>query len=376
MPTNSLIGNNIPRPKPGFFNTLVANPLGTTDAGKKPVLVDVGGNGDCGFRAVAAGFIDNFISNERIKSDLLGRVLSRHFRHYPNQKPVAPGLVTPAERMQQLIKQVPMPELVQTLGFTFRQLAVDELVKNPAQYRGAFADRTEQTAPAIMRKPATWIDESAIAALAQALNLPIYVSVVERGKELPMLLRYNETAAGPGISIQLQAGHYIPRLRNAGLFSGVKISSANAAKPAEPVAMNDRSLPEILALIAEDDQRMLENFDNTHRRLTAMVTAGELTKADLLAMYIKGMKTSDYLQGRVKYVGIEHGNQHFFEAILTAERGVNIVSLPQDHDRQIIQELVHGIARATSIGHMHADEVFALLDEKEDLSARPRRAAG
>lgn len=369
MPTNTLIGNHA---TPGFFKKPVANPLGTADASKKPILVDVGGNGDCGFRAAAAGFIDNFISNKRIKSELLNKVLFHHFGYFPDQRLVAPGLLTPAERMQQLIKHVAMPELVKALAYTFRQLAVDELVANPAQYRGAFANRTEQTEPATMRKPSTWIDESAIAALAQALNLPIEVKVVERGKELPMRLQYNAMATKPGVSMQLQAGHYIPFLTHAADFSGVKAPSVNVTKPVEPVDTNDRNLPEILALIAEDDQRMLDSFDNTHHRLTAMVNAGELTKADLLAMYIKGMANSDYLQGRVKYVGIEHGSQDFFEKVISAaKRGTDIVSLPHDHDEQIVQELVHGIARATSIGHMNAD---ALLDEREDLTLRSRAA--
>ena len=148
--------------------------------GAKRVFVDVGGNGDCGFRAIAAGLLDYFLMHPRMNGELLNKVLSSHFSYFPTHRTTMPGLVKASERMERLIKQVRMTELLPAMAYTLRQLAVTELCENPALYRGAFIDRHETTTPEEMRKPTTWIDESSIAALARALAMPIEVQIVER----------------------------------------------------------------------------------------------------------------------------------------------------------------------------------------------------
>ena len=347
----------------GFFGQVIAQNISSQ---AKKALVDVGGQGDCGFRAVAAGIVDNFLINPRLKGDLLGNLLPRHYNYFPQHRHNVSGLITPAERMEQLITQVRMPELIQTLAYTLRQIAVDELCAKPAHYRGAFANQHEQTAPEIMRKPSTWIDETAIAALSNALDLPIEVNMVSHGKELPVRLQYNISSKNQGVVMQLQDVHYMPRVTHSERFTTVKSQQASRIKAAEDVASTDPSLTEILTKIAEENKHLVHEFENTRNRLSAMVAAGELNKQDLLAIYIKGMATSDYLPGRVKYIGIEHGNQDFFAAIMKAQQGVAAVELSTaSYDEQVINELVHGIARAVSIGHMNAADVFAEIDNKE-----------
>ena len=352
----------------GFFSS--PEPTAVDTYGLKSSFVDVGGNGDCGFRAVAAGLIDHFLRHPRMNTELLNKILASHFSYFPAHRTTLPGLVTAAERMQQLIKDVRMGELVQAAAYTLRQIAVTEMSTHPELYRGAFVERNEGTTPLDMRMATTWIDESSIAALANALSISIEVQVVERGKTLPMRLRYNDLGAGtPPVVMQLQNGHYTPRVSLVERFTSVNSYCGRTLQPVNTIA-DDPDLPEIYAAIAREDKRLVVAFDNAYDRLAVMVAAGELNKDDLLAMYVKGMVASDYLSGRIAHVCIEHGNQHFFDAIIRAQRGVQQESRPAgDNDRFIVDELVHALARAITIGQMSADNIFLPIDEKQDMSA-------
>ncbi|ETO94472.1 hypothetical protein [Legionella oakridgensis] len=347
----------------GFFGH---PPVRTAAVAKlRSAFVNMGGTGDCGFRSVAAGFIDNFLSGQRIKANVIAKVLKQHVAYFPEHGSNM-ILATPTEELRELTRRVSMAELIQKLSYTLRQMAVNELCVNPARYRGAFVGSHENTSPDSMRKPSTWMDESAIAALANALDFPIEVRVVEKGKELPMRLQYNAGAANPGIVMQLQNDHYIPRVVHQEEFAAVR------HKPAPVVRTNavqhDPNLSEILAVIATEDKRLQEEFESLRHRLTAMVAAGELSKADLLKLYVKGMATSDYLQGRVQYVGTEHGTQHFFEAITQAQKEPEALVLTKEqYDEHIIAELIHALARAISIGDMPAERVFAQIDEVDEV---------
>jgi hypothetical protein len=352
----------------GFFSSQEPTAVDTYEI--KPAFIDVGGNGDCGFRAVAAGLIDNFLQHPRMNADLLNKVLACYFSYFPAHRTTLPGLVTAAERMQQLIKDVRMGDLISAAAYTLRQIAVTEMCTHPERYRGAFVERNEGTTPEDMRKSTTWIDESSIAALANALAISIEVQVVERGKTLPMRLRYNDLGAGtPPVVMQLKNGHYTPRVSLVERFTSVNSQCVRKVQPVNTVTA-DPELPEIYATIAREDERLVVAFENAYDRLALMVAAGELSKDDLLAMYVKGMADSDYLSGRITHVCIEHGNQHFFDAIIRAQRGSPQDSSPTSgNDKVIVDELIHALARAFTIGQMSADHVFASIDEKQDVSA-------
>lgn len=358
----------------GFFSTNKIK-LGSIAQVSKPARksIDVGGTGDCGFRSLAAGIVDNILSNKsRANQELISVLFERHFKYFPQPQPVG-RLLTPAERLEQIVRNpFDMAKFIVALAYTLRQIAVDEMVAHPEHYRGAFADINEQTAPAQMRLESTWIDESAIAAVSVALNLPIEVQVVAKNKELPMRLHYDNNStidkpAPSAVVMQLQHGHYLPQVNHPERFATVKTLQATAVKPMIASDKTDPELSEILAKIDAEDKRLLAKFEEISHRLTAMVAANEVSKEDLLAIYVKGMKKSDYLQGRVKHVGIEHGNQRFFEALENSRQGVKLITLPKEnHDEQITKELVHAIARAISIGQLDSAAVFAQIDHDEE----------
>lgn len=356
----------------GFFENFSES---KADKGlKKPTYVNVGGTGDCGFRAVAAGLIDNFLTHPHLNPELLAKVLAKHFTYFPAHRIAIPGLVTPGERMHFMIQQIRMGELVQSLAYTLRQIAVDALCANPELYPGAFVDeaRQDKVSPEYMRRPTTYIDESSIAALANALKMPIKVRVVEVGKELPLSFCYNQEstnpATNPEVGIRLKSQHYVPLVYAADRFTPVAARPAQMLKPSTLAdnTVRDPDLPAILMRIDEENKRLVSDFEAAKNLLNTMVSAGELTKNNLLDIYIKQRPQSDYLKGRMYAAGKEHyGTQRIFEAISRATTPEVVEPFLGGHDKLVTDELVHAIARAISIGDMTADDVFTVLDTKD-----------
>ena len=350
----------MPRGQTGFFDTRVkAVPIPSPAVfAQKSNIINLGGNGgDCGFRAMAATIMDNIFVRPRANEELAKNILILHAHYFP-QSPKAVRLMTNTQHFSSLASSpTSRARFLTELAYVLRQAAVDEICAHPEQYRGAFADQDEGTAPKKMRQDTTWIDETAIAALSNKLKLPITVQVVELNKELPMRFCYNaemEKPPGSPITLQLQLPqqHYLAQVNNPDNFA---LINPDRIEPVKPIATppEDPELAEILAQLAEADALLLKEYDQTSDRLQFMVNNGELSKDDLIDIYIKGLNHSDYLQGRVKYVGIEHGNQHFFETLQNASNGVKPVTLPDEsYEQQITNELIHAIARSISIGQL------------------------
>lgn len=333
-------------------------------AQQNKVWVNVGGTGDCGFRSAAAAMIDNVLVKPRANQGLAEDLIKLHADYF-EQQAIQIRLLTSAEHLAKLVEApIARAKFLSELAYALRQVTVDELITYPERYRGAFVAEHEGTAPEKMRLQETYIDESAIAAMAKVIKVPIEIQVVEPAKELFLELSYNAELKEPvGSPIVMQLlnhdRHYIPQVGKPEYFESIK------PVPVSPKVRNqaaDPELTEILAKIAREDQRLLDEFAQTSKRLSTMVTAGEMTKESLIDIYVKGMKNSDYLEGRIK-----HGTQQFFEEIERARKGVKAaVQLPQEnHDEQVTHELVHAIARAISIGQLDP----ALVYEAEEKTS-------
>ena len=324
-------------------------------------FVDVGGTGDCGFRAIAAGLLELYSTPTLIKGRdaLLKPLLNRHDALFPKHANET-QILTAIQRLQQLKKRVSYPQLVIEIAFTLRQIAVDELCANPERYPGAFVGEHEGTSPVLMRKMETWIDESSIAALSNALHLPITIQVVDGSKSLAQELQYNVDQSSHSIRIKLEKGHYVPYLRENALQKGPALPPAIISLKDEQAF--DRSLPDILMMIKKDHLLIQEKFESIREALEAQLRLsseqGGLNKNDLLNIYIEGMRTSDYLQGRVRYAGIESGNQHFFNAIKEHKNTTEYPKTTSQHDDYLVHELVHAISRALAIGHISPDAIY------------------
>ncbi|MDX1836334.1 hypothetical protein DIZ81_02115 [Legionella taurinensis] len=355
---------------------------------QEPAFVDVGGHGDCGFRAIAAALVDklltknNFPMNARSRGieDLFKRLLARHFKLFPMKH--GSGLKTVTERVRDLVDSparmvdspVKMAEFIDKLAYTLRQIAVDEMVTYPENYRGAFVDNTEGTSPAEMRQQSTWIDETALAALANALHIPITVKMVEPNKEIPAM-KYHGQAESQGVGevvIQLQGQHYIPRVSQPERFQLVANQPVPPIEPNPEQSKPDPEMPAILARIEAEDKRLLAEFDYYKSLLANMVQYGNLNKDQLIAMYVKGLGSSDYLRGRIRQVGLEYGNEHFFAEITSrAQNKPAIIALNREsNESQVVNELIHAIARAVSIGQLDSKLVLDMIENDNQENTR------
>lgn len=328
-----------------FSNTQLLN--------KKRTLVNVGGHGDCGFRAVAAGLLDHFLISPQSTRPIINKILARHFVFFPAHRPARAS----SQLVESVLHKVKMSELIPSMAYTLRQIAVDEMVASPVHYPGAFVQDNEQTSPQSMRQVHTWIDESSICALAHALELPIEVHVVQQGKTLalPPLL-YHPTAHDYPIVIELERQHYRPCLLKPASFSSDIYDCVQIPALVEQV-VDDPDMQGILKQIAIAEAHVKMAYEKHHTRLLTMVNAGELSKDDLLNLYIKGMNRSDYLVGRVKHVDHEYQSDFFSRAIARPTHAADI-----SFEDAMIAELVHALARAMSIGHLSAADVFLPLD--------------
>jgi hypothetical protein len=350
--------------KQGFFTNLAVQKP-TAAKTYKAALVDMGGNGDC-FKALAAGIVDNFLSTNRIKNDFYNLLMVRHLAYFPQHRPTAVGLMTPSERMGQISKRANMAELMQTLAYTLRQIAVDEILANPAKYRAVFAANPAQTSSKTMRNSATWLDRTALAAAANVLGISIEVKIASTGQELPMRVKYNPTGSNSKVSMQQQGNYFIPYIANRSEFSTVK---AKAVRVVEPNAgqVEQHNLTEIRALIDQDDARVMAEFQNMKRRLEIMLNAGEISQQDLLQIYIAGLH--DTADARNYNLGTEHGTSALFAAVDRRRNGVNTVPMSvESHKQQIAAGLVDAIARNVSFGLMSSAEVFEQIDNIEHHS--------
>lgn len=328
-----------------------------------PTLVDVGGNGDCGFRAISAGIIDNILTHANINQNLITSILDKYSNYYPKEVYISNRLATPFEIIKLIIESNTAKAVIK-IAYVLRQIAVDELIKNPTKYPGVFVTNHEGTSPTKMREYGTWVDESIISALANALNIPIKVKVVEAGKEIPVNLFYQEKnvnlVTNPAVVVVLDGEHYKPRLIKDEKFNTVRQFSSNDILSELVNHEVDLDLECILAEIDQDNIRLIESFETTRDRLLTMLEDGEASKDKLLLVYINGMQHSDYLDGRVKYIGLEYGNEAFFSALDNARHKINTPHT--SYDEQITTELVHALARAVSIGQMNEQDIYDVLE--------------
>jgi hypothetical protein len=343
--------------KAGFFEH---RPLEIKQSRPSHTMVDLGGEGDCGFRSIAAGLIDNFHTVSKLDDKLLKKVLEQFYIYYPDYKS-GKGMLTPKDHFNFLQQQLEPPELTVALAYVLRQMAVDEMLAHPELYRGAFSDKNEGTSPLSMREKSTWIDETSIAALAKVLDININVSVVGRNRELPLNLSYNpeaQTALKPAINIRLEGQHYKAQLINGSYFRSFAERRPRVIK-AEEIERSDPSMEEILQRIEAEDRRMLEVYEQMKKALFSAIKNNEMTTKDLLNCYIKSVPSSDYLEGRVKYIGLEFGSQDVFANILEKYgRDNSYESNTSSQEVRVQNELIHALSRAVSIGQLSEDALF------------------
>src|SRR5262245_31927797 len=93
-------------------------------AKSKLTCIDLGGAGDCGFRAAAAAMIDNILFKSRANQELARKLLEFHATYFEQER-MPSRLMTPAEHFSILIEHSSRAKFLVELAYALRQATVN-----------------------------------------------------------------------------------------------------------------------------------------------------------------------------------------------------------------------------------------------------------
>lgn len=341
----------------GFFTRTPAAQNNTQT--RTPQFVNFGKNL---FLAVSGAFIDAAANGSRISDATLKTVLERFFAYYPKFKSSQPYL-TPSERMGFLINGARKSDIVECNAFVLRQIAIDEIYANPLNYKEVFDGLKPSTSNGYLRDPEVFMPVSALRALTQSLAITLTLSHVEHGKELRMKEIYNNSAiTSPklDLALQVQGEQCFPKVKNKADFAYVGQLAINPPQPVENENEKAGTIADKVALIAEDNKRLIQSYSQWRKNLLTMLDDHELTTANLVNSYIKFLPEN---------------NMGFcpaaFFAKLTQSATPVIVDVPAHSGKQIDELLASSLASWISMDIIDADQLFEHLERPTNSAAAP-----
>lgn len=317
---------------------------------KKPQVdssfIDVGGEP---FNALAVAFIDNLKRGVRLSDVSLKKILDRLFTYFPDYK-INQAYLTPVERMRLLVNSPRKSEMVDCMAYVLRQLTVDTLLAKPSSYPEAFYGLSAELPKDYLRHQDTSLPSSALAALAEALNIHLILSFKEVGKELRMRQAFSSSGAVDTpyfeVVLQVQGSTYFPRVTNKADFAYIGQLAIKAPKPIVPAC--EESMAEVLELITTENDAVWRNYQEYRKILVNMVADNELTKDDLIGLYAKFLPKASNVQ-RFTYIEQQHKKAIVGESSL------------ENFDQNTISRLVDSLARELALGHI-ADSFFEHIE--------------
>lgn len=349
-----------------FFGRALPTRAPGVETVQKPGYVDVGGDFDNMFHALAAGIIDTILTRPRTNLPVMTRLMECHANHF-NLPEINRHLTTPLQRFEKMAARPGnLAQFIRDIALTLRQTAVTELCTHPDLYGVDF----EKMSPAEMRKPGSKMPKSSINAVANVLNIPVVVNEVETGKNLQKQTPRGPEAEGhpyDKIVMLEQHDYYLVQVVQ---VSRMEAAAAHVTLPSVPLESSEQADPSPIALsgsVKKADEELVADFERNVHRLETMVEAHELDKKTLLQIYLAGITTSPALHGKVKRVDTEHGSQRFFEDTMRKMgKSVPPATLANiGHDEHVVKQLIDAIARGISLGQMNEDYVFAPLEQVE-----------
>lgn len=335
----------------GFFNSTRALELKQKSSS---VYIHVGGDQ---FHALAAALMDVFKSFSRTSDGFAKKILGQlcfYFPKYMNSQPY----LTPSERLNLLLKNCRTTELMDSLAYVLRQMAVDEMEANPLNYRDVYAGFQDETPKNHLREPSTKLPRSCLHALADALGIMIHLSIVEQGKELGQKRVYSTDLHSPEtfeVTLQQQDDHYFPKIKDKAYFAYAGQLALAPVKPAIQTGSME-TIAEIRRLIAEDNKRLAIAFEQTKKTLRSMVDAGELSKEQMMGLYVEFLPTQYSSADSMDFMGSS--------ADIFIHQPINGVATarPEQH---IVYSLIDAVAQWITSGQINADAFFNRLENLE-----------
>lgn len=339
----------------GFFNNA---PAKENKLEKASLYIDVGGEP---FHALATALVDCFKSSSRANEAAIKIILEQFYTFYPKYRISQPYL-TPSERILMLVKNIRASELIECLSNVLRHITVDELYANPLNYREVFEGLSADTSKDYFRQPTTKLPLSAFNALSKALDLTIHFSIIEPGKELRKKVVFS--SGDPEVSkfavcIQVQGETYFPQVTNKQDFTFVGHLAVRLPKSIALATHEEETLVDILHIIAEDNKRLTDLFGQHCRTLFSMVSAGELSKEQLINLYIEFLpiQVGNSANSSLLFAGSEQVNK----SPINGYSGLEI-------EQQMVKLLTHTIATWLTTGQINNDQFFNRI---EGLETKP-----
>ncbi len=301
------------------------------------------------FPAVAVALIDLFKGNPRISDKTAKAMLEPFYAMFPKYISDQ-AYLTPSERIAMLIKNIRTSELVELLSYVLRQIAVNEFMANPLAYREVFEGLTPETPVDYLRNVTTELPMSALFALAEPLDLTVHLSIVESGKELRKKEVYGSGAAQNAvIALQVQGDQYFPRVYHPSDFAYV---GQLAVKTIEPATRTTETVAKALEIVAANNQHCQTQFMQKSKLFLNMVAAGELTKEQLLDLYVEFLPKSTAV-----------------ESIFVRSQPINKPA-KSNAEQQLVEMLCNKLAAGLATNQIDSNTLFGRIESIEHKSAK------
>ncbi len=309
------------------------------------------------FRAIAVSLIDAINHAARFDDGVLKQVLNSYFIYYPQSRNTK-VLMTVRERYEALKLPSQMPELVETMAFILRQMAVDELLIHPEKYPLAFLEGESLPSVEQLRSEETFLNEHAVQALANALNMPMGLSLTDESRELPLSLEFNlseKSPRKPELRMGLVGNQALSKVRSPQLFSTLASRKAHHIK-AQDIETDKTIERSFEVRLNQFIDSTWDTYEHMLRSLKAAVSAGEVTKEQLLERYISAFSASPETG-----LSVDRGTERLMNAIYRQKEQDMMLpdSKPEfSQDVLVVEALCKALARLVCTAQLGEDELF------------------
>ncbi|MCE0722124.1 MULTISPECIES: hypothetical protein [Legionella] len=161
------------------------------------------------------------------------------------------------------------------------------------------------------------------------------------------------------LMIQIQGDEYFPAVteKNKTSFAYVGQLAIAAPKPVVDSSEQEQTLKGIINMIAEHKKHRAQSHDQWCKTMLKMVDAGELTREQLTALYIK-------------FLPVQLKNAITVSDLTQTRQKSAIVGEPQDQEKYTIDLLADSIAAWIVTGQVEPDDLFDQLENQSTLALR------
>lgn len=313
--------------------------------------------GNESFRAIAVALMDALKHGARLNDASSKKIVDGFSLYYPKLLPVG-AYLTPSERLNMLINNhARKSEIVDSIAYIVRQLAVDALLADPILYQDAFEGFTATTPVSHLRQTSTSLPIGALIALTEkSLGLTLNILQTAHGKEVRLLERYeNKEQKSPKIALtfQRQGDTLFPKVKDKREYAYVGHLPVKPVLNAAITIQSDTLAP-LFQDIALANKHVLTVYEQTRKTLLSMVAANELSKQVLLASYVSLLPAKDRLYTEAFFAKLQQAN-----TLPAATQSLG------NTQQQKIGLLINSLAKWVSCNQINEDQLFDSLEHSD-----------